>query len=123
LSYTTFQYANLRVEHPRYALGEPVTVSVDLKNTGEREGDEVVQLYLHQRSGTSSRPVRELKGFQRIALKPGETRTLRFTLTPDDLRYWSAAIGSWVEDETVFDVWVGGSSAANLAASFEIGKT
>src|SRR3546814_9316082 len=89
-----------------------------LKNTGARTGDEVAQLYLHQRSGTSSRPVRELKGFQRVTLKAGEKRRLVFTLKPDDLRYWSAVSRDWVSDDSVFDVWIGGSSAADLAGSF-----
>jgi beta-glucosidase len=61
-----------------------------------------------------------LKGFQRVALQPGEARRLTFTLTADDLRYWSAETRGWVQDASVFDVWVGGSSAANLAGSFEV---
>jgi beta-glucosidase len=122
LSYTSFQYSNLRVERSQYALDEPVTVAVDLKNTGERAGDEVAQLYIHQRWGTSARPVRQLEGFQRVSLKPGETRTLSFTLKPGDLGYWSAVTRSWIEDESVFDVWVGGDSAADQKASFEIKK-
>lgn len=120
LSYTTFQYANLQVERPTYAPGEAVKVTVDLKNTGARAGDEVAQLYIHQKYGTSARPVRELKGFQRVTLKPGETRTLSFTLKPEDLRYWSAATGGWVQDETAFDVWVGGDSKAALAGGFAV---
>jgi beta-glucosidase len=120
LSYTRFEYANLRVERPVYAPGEPINVTVDLKNRGARTGDEVAQLYIHQRSGTSARPVRELKGFQRVTLKPGEVRNLRFTLQPDDLRYWSAVTGSWVQDAAPFDVWIGGSSAADLSGTFEI---
>jgi beta-glucosidase len=122
LSYTTFEYSNLHVEKPAYRIGEPVTVTVDLKNSGRRAGDEVAQLYIHQRYGTSSRPIRELKGFQRVALKPGETRTLRFTLTPDDLRYWSGVTRTWVQDASPFDVWVGGDSQASLAAGFEVLK-
>jgi beta-glucosidase len=120
LSYTTFQYSNLRIARASYAVGESIPVEVDLKNTGRITGDEVAQLYIHQRSGTSARPVRELKGFQRASLKPGETRTLRFTLAPQDLGYWSAVTGTWVHDASKFDVWVGGSSAAELAGSFEI---
>jgi beta-glucosidase len=120
LSYTTFQYSNLSVERAVYAPGEAVTVRVDLKNIGARSGDEVAQLYVHQRSGTSARPVRELKGFQRVTLKPGEVRSLRFTLTPEDLKYWSAVTGDWVQDRSKFDVWVGGSSEATLAGSFEV---
>lgn len=120
LSYTTFTYSNLRVAKPTYRVGEPVQVSVDLSNTGRRGGDEVAQLYIHQRRGTSARPARELKGFQRVALKPGETRTLRFTLRPEDLRYWSAATRGWVQDASLFDVWVGGSADAVLTATFEV---
>jgi beta-glucosidase len=120
LSYTTFQYANLQVERPRYAPGEPVKVTVELKNTGQRAGDEVAQLYIHQKYGSSARPIRELKGFQRVSLKPGETRILSFTLKPEDLRYWSAATRGWVQDESAFDVWVGGDSKASLAAGFEV---
>jgi beta-glucosidase len=120
LSYTRFRYANLRVDQPRHHRGEPVRVSVDLTNTGQRVGDEVAQLYIHQRYGTSARPVRELKGFQRVTLKPGETRTLTFTLKPDDLRYWSAATRDWVQDAAPFDLWVGGDSTASLAGRFDV---
>jgi beta-glucosidase len=122
LSYTTFEYSNLRVEKPTYHVGEPVKVAVDLKNTGQRAGDEVAQLYIHQRYGTSARPIRELKGFQRVTLKPGESRTLHFTLTPDDLRYWSGVAGTWVQDASPFDVWIGGNSQASLAGGFEVRK-
>ena len=77
-----------------------------------------MQLYLHQRHGSASRPVRELKGFERISLDAGETRTARFTLGPAELRYWNAAARDWVQDATTFDVWVGGSSAAELGTTF-----
>lgn len=120
LSYTNFGYANLKVEKPTYKLGETVKVSVDVTNNGKRAGDEVAQLYIHQRYGTSARPVRELKGFQRISLKPGETRTVRFDLPAEQLRYWSAATRDWVQDQTMFDVWAGGDSDATLATKFEV---
>jgi beta-glucosidase len=120
LSYTTFAYGNLAVDRASVKAGEPVTVSFDLTNTGKRAGDEVAQLYIHQRVGTSSRPVRELKKFERLALAPGETRHMRFTLNADDLRYWSDATGGWVQDASAFDVWVGGSSQAELATSFTV---
>jgi beta-glucosidase len=120
LSYTSFAYSNLRAEQPRYAPGESVMILVDVTNTGARSGDEVAQIYLHQRYGNSARPIRELKGFQRITLKPGETRTLHFTLRPDDLRYWSSVTRGWVQDETSFEVWAGGSSAADLSARFDV---
>jgi beta-glucosidase len=120
LSYTKFEYANLQVERPVYAQGERINVTVELKNSGTRAGDEVAQLYIHQRSGTSARPVRELKGFQRVTLKPGEVRNLRFTLQPDDLRYWSAVTGSWIQDATEFDAWIGSDSLASLHTTFEV---
>jgi beta-glucosidase len=122
LSYTTFTYSNLRVERTTYAPGEPVSVQVEVENTGIRAGDEVAQLYIHQRFGSAARPVRELKGFQRISLRAGESRALRFQLRAEDLSYWSSATGGWVEDETTFDVWAGGSSAADLATKFDVHK-
>ncbi len=121
LSYSTFAYANLKVDQPRIAPGGSVTVSVDLKNVGARTADEVAELYIHQRSGTAARPVRELKGFQRVTLKPGETRTLQFHLGPDELRYWNAASHDWVIDASTFDVAVGGDSTAKFGASFAVG--
>jgi beta-glucosidase len=120
LSYTTFKYANLHVATPVVAPGAPVEIAVDLSNTGARTGDETAQLYIHQRYGTAARPVRELKGFQRVTLKPGETRTIRFTLHPEDLRYWNQLTRSWVQDAAPFDIWVGGSSAATLSGNFEV---
>lgn len=120
LSYTSFSYSNLQVATPAVAVGQAVTVTVDLTNTGTRAGDEVAQLYIRQHYGASSRPVRQLKGFQRITLAAGETRTLSFVLTPDDLRYWSAATRGWVQDASAFDVWIGGDSTASLAGSFEV---
>jgi beta-glucosidase len=120
LTYSTFRYANLKVEKSSAALGETVPVSVDVANTGIRTADEVAQLYIHQRSGMSARPVRELKGFERITLRPGETRTVRFILKPEDLSYWTATTHAWVQDATIFDIYVGDSSQAMLAATFEV---
>ncbi|MEO6088439.1 MAG: fibronectin type III-like domain-contianing protein [Umezawaea sp.] len=74
----------------------------------------------HQRHGTSSRPVRELKGFHRITLAAGQTRTVTFGLGPSELRYWSAATRDWVQDATTLDIWVGGSSTADLSTVLEV---
>ncbi|HWD62035.1 MAG TPA: glycoside hydrolase family 3 C-terminal domain-containing protein, partial [Humibacter sp.] len=120
LSYATFAYDGLRLDREQIGLGETARVSVDVTNGSDREADEVVQLYIHQRHGSSSRPVRELKGFQRITLGPGESRTLTFDLGPSELRYWSAATRAWVQDATTLDVWVGGSSTADLSATLEV---
>lgn len=120
LSYTTFAFTNLKVAKARVAIGEAVPVTVDVRNTGTRAADEVAQLYIHQRHGTSARPVRELKGFERVTLKPGETRTIRFTLKPEDLSYWTAAKHGWVQDATTIDVYAGGDSQATLATQFDV---
>ncbi|HYV10666.1 MAG TPA: beta-glucosidase BglX [Pyrinomonadaceae bacterium] len=120
LSYTTFAYSNLHVSKPAAKLGEAVEVSVDVENTGRRPGEEVAQVYIHQRSGSASRPVRELKGFERVVLAPGEKKTVRFTLGKQELTYWSAASKSWVQDPATFDVWVGGDSTATLQTKFQI---
>ena len=120
LSYASFDYGDVRVDRPTIGIGETATVSVDVTNTSSRGGDEVVQLYIHQRYGTSSRPVRELKGFTRLALEAGETTTVTFELGPDQLRYWSAATKGYVQDATTLDVWVGGSSSAERTAELRV---
>jgi beta-glucosidase len=120
LSYTTFSFSNLLVASPQVEVGATATVSVEVANTGAAAGDEVVQLYVHQRAGSDSRPVRELKGFRRIGLKPGETQTVAFSLGPDELRYWSTSQGKWVQDAAAFDVWVGSDSTATLHANLEV---
>ena len=112
LSYASFSYANLRLSADRIAVGETVQVSVDVTNTSTVDADEVVQVYIHQRYGTSSRPVRELKAFERVAIGAGETRTLSFDLGPDQLRYWSAVTRGWVQDATEIEIYAGGDSTA-----------
>lgn len=120
LSYTSFKYSNLTVDRPVIAPGESIMVTADVTNGGTRSGDEVVQLYIHQQTGTSARPVRELKGFQRLHLGAGETRHVHFTLTPAELRYWTTVSGAWIQDESLFDVWIGGSSSADLSSRFVV---
>jgi beta-glucosidase len=120
LSYGRFTYGDLTVDEPTTTTDGTVAVSVEVTNTGDCQADEVVQLYLHQRHGTASRPVRELKGFQRVTLAAGETRTLSFPVGPGVRRYWNAAVRDWVTDASTFDVWVGGNSTAELTGTFEI---
>lgn len=120
LSYTTFKFSNLKVSAPQMKVGERVTVSVDVANTGEVAGEEVAQLYIHQKWGSDSRPLRELKGFERIALQPGETKTVTFSLGSDELSYWSTNANGWIQETTTFDIWVGGDSLATLHADLEV---
>ncbi|MGA0567649.1 glycoside hydrolase family 3 N-terminal domain-containing protein [Rathayibacter sp. KR2-224] len=118
LSYTSFRYGDVRVSSERVALDGTVTVSVDVTNDGERDGAEVVQLYLHQRSGTSSRPLRQLATFQRVEIRASATETVAFEVGPEQRRYWSAATRDWTLDATDFDVWVGGDANAEAHAEF-----
>jgi beta-glucosidase len=123
LSYGQFTYADLTVDRARVPRDATVTVSVRVTNAADREAAEVVQLYLHQRHGSASRPVRELKGFQRVTLPAGASRQLQFPLGPEQRRYWSTTERTWVLDDAVFDLWVGGSSTAELTTSFEVTPT
>lgn len=120
LSYTTFSVSNLQVSAKQVKVGDSVTVTADVTNTGDMAGDEVVQLYLHQRSGSDSRPMRELKRFERVPLQPGETKTVTFELGPAQLTYWSTSAGTWVQDAAVFDLWIGSDSRATLHTQFEV---
>jgi beta-glucosidase len=118
LSYGRFEYSDLTLHPQSVAPDEIVTVTARVTNVGAREATEVAQLYLHQRFGSASRPIRELKGFQRVTLAPRASQQLRFTLRPEHRRYWSSVTRDWVLDDTVFDVWVGGDSTAPYATSF-----
>ena len=91
-----------------------------MSNKGNRSGDTVAQLYIHQRAGSASRPVRQLKGFQRIALAPGITQTVNFKLGSDELQFWSPAKKEWVVEPEQFDVWVGEDSTAKLHGEFRL---
>jgi beta-glucosidase len=120
LSYTTFAIGNLQLSAAQVKVGGSLTVTADVTNTGTVAGDEVVQLYIHQKFGSDSRPMRELKGFERVTLEPGERKTVTFRLGPDELRYWSTNAGGWVQDAAPFDVWVGSDSLAALHGEFEV---
>jgi beta-glucosidase len=120
LSYGQFAYTDLTVEPASIPRDGTVTVSVQITNTYDREAPEVVQLYLHQRHGCASRPVRELKGFQRVVLPAQTSGQVRFTIGPDQRRYWSTTTRDWVLDASTFDVWVGGDSTAVTTATFDV---
>jgi beta-glucosidase len=120
LSYTTFAYDKLKLSQSEAKVGATLDVAVDVANTGNRAGDAVVQVYIHQRAGSSSRPVRQLKGFQRLALEPGAKQTVHFQLGPDELQFWSPALKKWVVEPEQFDVWAGDNSQAKLHAEFRL---
>jgi len=122
LSYTTFSYDNLKLSQSEAKVGATLDVAVDATNSGNRAGDTVVQLYIHQRAGSASRPVRQLKGFQRVTLQPGAKQTVHFKLGPDELQFWSPALKKWVVEPEAFDVWAGDNSQAKLHAEFHLTK-
>ena len=121
MSYTTFEYSNLVLEKEKIQLGEEAVVRFDVTNTGNRTGAEITQLYIHQRYGSDTRPKRLLKGFTKIELSPGETRTVELKLTADDLSYYSSSKKAYVQDETVIDVWAGGDVNAELHTILYVG--
>ena len=123
LSYASFSYSQPVLSPARIAVGETAKVSVEVTNTSATTADEVVQLYVHQRHGTSTRPLRELKGFERVTVPAGQSVSVEFELGPAQLRYWSAATRTWVQDPTELDVWVGGSSAVADGVGVELKVT
>jgi len=121
LSYTTFKFSKLRVQPDHIQTGGNATVSVDVTNTGNRVGDEVPQLYVHQEVASVTRPVMQLRGFQRITLQPGQTRTVQFTIGPADLSLINADMHRVVEPG-VFDIMVGPSSADTTTVHLNVGS-
>jgi beta-glucosidase len=119
LSYTTFRFDHLRVDPVAIGTGGETTVSVDVTNTGSREGDEVAELYIHQRVASVTRPVMELRGFQRLGLKPGEMKTVEFKLTPRDLQMLNQDM-HWVVEPGVFDIMVGPSSDQTSSVPLQV---
>ncbi len=111
LSYTTFKHANLRPSARSVGAKGTVTVDVDVTNTGKVAGDEVVQLYTHQRASRDKEPLRQLRAFQRVSLKPGQTKTVRLTLRAADLAHWDVTRGKWAVESGDYDLMVGASSA------------
>jgi beta-glucosidase len=119
LSYTTFKFENLRIEPKEIQPGGTAKVSVDVSNAGSREGDEVPQLYIHQKIASVTRPLKELKGFQRITLKPGEKKTVEFTITPDALSMLNTDMHKVVEPGE-FEVMVGPSSTQTSTVTLTV---
>lgn len=120
LSYTTFKFDNLRVEPSQIETGGTAKVSVDVTNTGSRDGDEVPQLYIHQKIASVTRPVKELRGFQRITLKPGEKKRVEFTLTPDSLSMLNVEMHKVVEPGA-FEIMVGPNSQQTSTVILNVG--
>jgi beta-glucosidase len=120
LSYTAFEYSNLKIEPRTIATGGTVRVSADVQNKGDRAGAEVVQLYLHDVIGTVVTPVKELRGFEKVQLAPGQTKTVSFAVTPEHMALLDRHL-EWVVEPGVFEVMVGHSSKdIRLKGTFEV---
>ncbi|TGD79947.1 beta-glucosidase BglX [Hymenobacter wooponensis] len=121
LSYTTFQYGKPELSTTTLSPTGTLEVKVTVKNTGNYDGEEVAQLYIRDMVGSISRPVKELKGFQKVMLKKGESRTLTFRLTPDDLKFYNTDL-KFVAEPGDFQVFVGGNSRDVQMASFKLSQ-
>jgi beta-glucosidase len=119
LSYTNFVYSNLQLSSEKIRLGETLTVSVQITNTGMMEAEEVVQLYIHDLTASMTRPIKELKGFQRLRLKPQETQTVQFELRSDTLGFHNSAM-TYIVEPGKFDLWIGGDSQSGIKTSFTL---
>ena len=120
LSYSSFTLNNLKLASPTVQADGSVAASVEVENTSDQPGDEVLQLYTHQRAGSASRPVRELKSFRRVHLDAHERQTVSLALKASDLTFWSPAKHAPSLEPGTFDLWLGSSSQATLHASFTL---
>jgi beta-glucosidase len=118
LTYTTFKFGEVKAESPVSKDGS-LHVSAEIENTGKREGTEVVQLYVHDRIAPTSRPVRELKGFQRVTLAPGEHKTVEFTVQANDLGSYDPEM-HWIVPSGTYDVWVAPDAISGVGTTFEV---
>jgi len=119
LSYSKFSYGQLSVKTPAIPADGTLQVTAEVSNTGNREAAEVVQLYVHERVGLTSRPVRELKGFERVTLRPGERKTVEFAVKGNDLGSYDPQM-HWVVNPGTYDVWVAPDSASGVQGTFEV---
>jgi len=123
LSYTKFDYSGLKITPAKVAAGKQVQVTMQVRNSGSRAGAEIVQLYVHDVKSSVDRPLKELKGFRRVMLNPGEARSVSFTLDHSALSFYSTAKDEWVAEPGAFEVWIGASSRdIRLKGAFELAQ-
>jgi len=122
LAYTTFEYGQVELSAPTKKAGEPLTARVQIKNTGTRAGTAVAELYIRDLAASAGpRPVRELRGFQKVLLQPGETRDVSFEISDKQLGYYDTK-GDWLVEPGKFEVWISADSASGQPAGFELVK-
>lgn len=118
LSYTTFTYSNFKISKETLAQNETLQVSVDVSNTGNFDGQEIVQLYIRDLVGTVTRPVKELKGFDKVLVKKGETKTVSFTISEEDLKFYNSDL-EFIAEKGAFEVYIGPDSTTEKKLKFE----
>ena len=121
LSYTTFEYSNLKLSSKTISNNDKLTASCTITNTGNYDANEIVQLYTRDLVGSITRPVKELKGFQRVCLKKGESKTVSFNLTANDLSFWNNE-GQFISETGDFKLWIGSNSQTGLEDNFRLQK-
>ena len=121
LSYTKFDYSKVKISSNKMAKNDKITVSVDIKNTGNYDGKEVVQLYTRDLVGSVTRPVKELKGFQKVEIKKSETKTVSFTITEEDLKFYNQNL-EFIAEPGTFEVFIGANSDTKNKEAFELVK-
>ncbi len=121
LSYTTFDYSNLKISSDKMNFNEKVNITVDIANTGNYDGKEVVQLYIRDMVGSVTRPIKELKGFQKIMLKKGEKQTVTFEISVEELKFYNSDL-QFIAEPGAFQVFVGTNSSTDNKVSFELVK-
>jgi len=119
LSYTTFEYKNLKLDNAKIPKNGKIKVTVDVTNTGDKDGEEVVQLYIRDLVGSITRPIKELKGFEKIMIKAGTTKTVTFIINDEILQFYSVN-KKWEVEPGDFELWIGGDSTASLKESFTV---
>ncbi|MDO7743732.1 MAG: fibronectin type III-like domain-contianing protein, partial [Pedobacter sp.] len=121
LSYTTFSYSPIKLNKATLAAGQTIQASIEVKNTGNFDGEEVVQLYLQDIYGSVTRPVKELKGFQKMFIKKGETKTVTFTLTEEMLKFYNSDL-KFAAEKGDFNLYIGANSRDNQTSRFTFTK-
>jgi len=119
LSYTTFEYSNMKVSAPKMKADETIQLSVEVTNTGDFDGKEVVQLYIRDVVGTVSRPMKELKGFQKVAIKKGSKQTITFTISVEDLKFYNSDL-KFIAEAGEFELFLGTDSNTNQKLKMEL---
>lgn len=121
LSYTTFEYSKPSLSKSTFKPNEKINISVNIKNIGTYDGEEVVQIYIRDLVSSATRPVKELKGFKKIMLKKGENKTVIFELTSNDLAFYNDKM-EWVTEPGEFNIFVGGSSETSNVVKIQLTK-